>query len=565
MTGVVSLLLGILTSAIVLTFLLSHLSWWILGEKYFPSSRVCAYVHWNFTSWFSREKVFFKSHMEKVTVFGFIGTIFLFGIVSLNVTILAQIFDLFVENQQTVTLPILGEYGIFPLLVGLLFALVEVALSAVVDFRKSLKQSYGGIIAVLVLMIVVEAGLNIYRSMIMAGDPGIVRTFWDNILGISGPLLAGFLGLVVPLATIILGAYAMMEFIIPMINNTAIALRSVLLFVVYGILVFLFAWHPKRPLKIPESVRRLHEEAAQFRKQGDGLSAQFKLLQNIVQRMKKQTGPVELPTEDDLKKIQGELGALEKQVATKKPVRSKKTGLLYYHDIKTRPDLRHAIDDTCDQIREFKTTANTEKRKIASMSQKIKRRNESDKELQNAGDQYEKALETVRTLLSALQQGLQDSKISEFSDAIHAAISGRPVADGILSVAETEELIALSNPAKTLDELQKDYTRATADLCRSMVASARTDIRQAGKMTQDVQEWLTKHGVQGEIANNTVADHRLDELETLVVELADRMQKCEQTMNSQFDAMQNELKILAWQLYAFIKWFELQTSLRKRV
>jgi TorA maturation chaperone TorD len=98
-----------------------------------------------------------------------------------------------------------------------------------------------------------------------------------------------------------------------------------------------------------------------------------------------------------------------------------------------------------------------------------------------------------------------------------------------------------------------------------MVASARTDIRQAGKMTQDVQEWLTKHGVQGEIANNTVADHRLDELETLVVELADRMQKCEQTMNSQFDAMQNELKILAWQLYAFIKWFELQTSLRKRV
>ena len=565
MTAVLLTIFWGVVALMIAALFLSHLSWWILGEKFFPSSRVCAYVHWHFSSWFSREAKFFTTHMQKVTVFGFIGTLFLFGIVPLNVTILAQIFDLFVENEVTVRLPILGEYGIFPLLVGLLFALVEVALSAVVDFRKSLKQSYLGIVFVLVLMIIVEAGLNIYRSAIMAGDPGISRTFWDNILGISGPLLAGFLGLVVPLATIILGAYAMMDFIIPMINNIAIAARSFFLFTVYGVLVLLFGWHPKTPLKVPESVRRLHDEVGRFKHQGETLANRFKSLQASFLKLKKQMGVDDLPSEQDLDKVNNTISELEQQAARRKPARGSRTEYVYYEDIHSRPVLHRMIDEIKDEIREFKAIVDAQKRKMSKIGQAIKNTENLHGEQQSIHEQYDAEFEPVEELMTSLAQGMADARIIEFGDAIHAALGANFVNSPLLSAVEVEELIALVNPPRTATKQQRDYARATAGLCRTMVSTARMDLNKANKIAQDVREWLSKHQVQNDAIENANLKKQVDELSAKLVELANRAEKTESAMNSQFDAMQKELRMLAWQLYAFIKWVQLQVPLRKRV
>lgn len=556
--------LGFLAALIAASLLLSHISWWLLGEMFFPSSRVCAYVHWNFASWFAREAQFFTKHLEKVTVFGFIFTLLLCAIVPLNVTILAQIFDLFVENEQTIILPILGEYGVFPLLVGLLFALVEVALSAVVDFRKSLKQKYSSITFVLAVMVILEVGLNTYRSSIMAGDPGIDRTFWDNILGISGPLLAGFLGLVVPLATIILGSYAMMDFIVPMVNNVAVGLRSLFLFTLYGVLVLLFGWHPKTPLKVPESVRRLNDEAGRFMRMGDNLRARFKTLQSAYQRLKKPAA-ADLPGDKELEAMSKAVEELELQAARKKPARSNQADFVYYNDVHSRPVLRRIIDEIKDEIREWKSSADAEKRRMARIGQGIKRAQIVHNEQQASGEQYEAELEPVMEQMTALEQGMREMRIIEFAEAIQAAMNLETVKSAALSPAEVEELQLLVNPPKTATRQQRDYARATADLCRTMVSTARTEIHKAAKVVQDVQSWLDKHAAPQHSVDPSSMERRIEELSIQLVELANRVEKSEQAIYSRFDAMQKELRALAWQLYAFIKWFELQTPLRKRV
>src|SRR4030042_4548007 len=126
--------LGILISILILLFVITRISWWIF-RKYFPGPIFCGKIHRYLQGWFERERKIL-SYFETPSVFGFLGAFLLVGIISLNVTLLAQIFELFVPPGQRIRIPYIGPYGTFPLIVGLLFALVQVALGTIRKMNK---------------------------------------------------------------------------------------------------------------------------------------------------------------------------------------------------------------------------------------------------------------------------------------------------------------------------------------------------------------------------------------------------------------------------------------------
>jgi len=89
-------LLWLSLGGIMSVFAISQISWWLFG-RYFPSWRLCMLVHRNSRSWLARERKVLR-HMEAPTVLGFIYTALLIPIILLNVTLLAQVFELFVET-----------------------------------------------------------------------------------------------------------------------------------------------------------------------------------------------------------------------------------------------------------------------------------------------------------------------------------------------------------------------------------------------------------------------------------------------------------------------------------
>ncbi len=544
-------------------FLLSQLSWWLLGEKYFPSKRIYHYVRWNFPGWFAKERKFFKSHLADVTVFGFLSTILLVGIVPLNVSILAQVFSLFFpENEEMVIVPIIGEYMVFPLLIGLLYALVEIALSALKDYRKGLKQNTLLVTVTIIAMIIVEMGLNTYRSVIMAGNPAIARTFWDNLLGIGGPVLAGFLGFVVPLATVLLGAYAMMDFIMPMIQNIAVILHSTVLFTIYGLLVLLFGWQPKPVVEIPRQVDRLATETAEFKAQGDRLHNLFKQILVSFTTMNKLAKTLRLPVQEEVVALGESISRLEDKVASKKPVQTGNNGATYFPDISSKPDLKQAIEETRDEIRHHHTARESSKNKIVKISDKVVAYSRAWEELQAVRERYNTERMEIEQLLTSLEQGMLKLRIFEYCDAIDTVLRRESIQGTTLSKAECDNLLAQITAPRNASHQKKEMARAAADLSLKMVSEARSDLVAITKIGQDVRKWIDDNP-NVDPTEDANAGVYIDNLKTRLVDFNNRLNLVMKTMDARFDAMQQNLVTLAWQLAAYITWIKLHASLRR--
>lgn len=552
--------LGILIGAI---FVLSHLSWWLLGEKYFPSKQVCYFVHWNYPGWFSREHKFFKTHLAEVSVFGFLSTLLLVGIIPLNVSILAQIFSLFFpENEETLILPVIGEYMVFPLLIGLLYALVELALSALRDYRKQLKQNYIAVSVTIGVMIGVEMGLNVYRSIIMTGDPTIARTFWDSFLGIGGPVLAGFLGFVVPFATVLLGAHAMMEFVMPMIQNIAVAAHAALYNTIYGILYLLFGWHPKTVVEIPRQVQRLRDETGDLRKQADELKGLYNQILPPFASINKMTKEAALPLQEEMDLLESNISRMEQKIALKKPTLTDKNEKTYYPDIASKPDLRQAIEETKDEIRDYQMANNSNKSKIRNLSDKVVNFDDTHKKLQKAWDQCDADRKSLAQKLTSLEQELQELKIFDYCEAIDAVLRQEPLHSAVLSKAECDDLLAQITAGKSAPRQKKEKARAAADLSLKITAESHSDLIKIAKIAQDVRSWLD--GTQmaphsDEITLKTLLEKQKSQL----VDFNNRLNLVAKTTDARFDAMQYNLVTLAWQLAAYLTWIKLHTSLRR--
>jgi len=175
----VLLFLGII---LLVLFIITQASWWIF-KKPWPSLNFCKNIHEKISGWISKVNENIKN-FEPVEVFGLLATFLVICIVMLNITFLAQIFEVFLEPGKRISVPYVGTYGILTLVAGLIFGLIQIAFSITWD-QKRKEKSRGGTILIGILIvgaIVVEAGLSYYRaSMLMEGE-ALSPSFWDQVI-----------------------------------------------------------------------------------------------------------------------------------------------------------------------------------------------------------------------------------------------------------------------------------------------------------------------------------------------------------------------------------------------
>ncbi len=554
-------LFGFVGAIILVLILISQTSWWIFG-KYFPSTRLCMLVHKNSGTWFRKERKILAG-LEVVTVFGFLTTVLLLGIIPLNVTILAQVFELFVPPGDRLILPFIGSYATFPLLVGLLFATVEVAFSALMEYRRNKEEKTWPIAIVIGMMIVVEAGLNFYRSWIIEFDQTIYQTFWDKFIGFGGPVLSAFIGVVVPLAMVLLGAYAMLEFIMPAIKNTAIAVRFIFSNLIVGLVIILFGFHNKRPIILPGAVSRLHHEFKKTEDMSLKLDLPLKKLKKIFPEIKKHEPQKIESIEKGVGDFDIKIGELDRWLESgyKDKIAEENQKAL----VVNKKILRNTISRTKKMIREFYAEIEMNEQNFEDLSEQTIQAKKDLKIMKEKKEEYQKAYEETEERQTTLENYIQTTKIFEFCRELQSALNGSLSSSQFLSNYEIEELAQLTEPPISFSKNDKDWNKIIADASKSIVNQVHTKLVEISKKANDAREWLQSHKLQVEYAQHKIKEDYVQTYERMLSDLDSRMQNKLKAMNDRFDETQAQLREVALQTRAVLMWMGLLLPLRKSI
>lgn len=558
--------LKIIGTALGLFFVISQLSWWF-SKKYFPSIRLCMWVHRNAANWLTNEHKRLKE-MDQPTVFGLLCALLLFGIVPLNVTILAQVFDIFVPPGEIITLPFIDSYGTFPLLVGLLFALTELAFSALMEQKRKLNQRTVFISIVIAAMILVEAGLNFYRGIIIEVDDAVMQTFWDKLIGFGGPTLAAFIGIVVPLAMVLLGAFAIIDFMIPVLRNIFILTRFVFssMFIYLGIL--LFGWHPSNPVQLPSPITRLRDKVKELKEEAVSLTEKLKQLKEMYPE-------VEAAKLQDPNELEKEIFELENQLINEEtrflngsnyngngfsPALS--TAFAY---VNCKSDLRGAIRGTKTEIRDFYTKKNSMEHEFEKLSEQLLNINKNGLSYNHKLNVYAKLFDAAEQQYKALVAQITKSKIVELCDCIDMVIKLETCSGSSLSEAETSDFIQIINPPSNLPKEEREWRKSIADTCKAIVQEANGELIKIQTTVNEAGEWLEIHRLSKPRTPVAMSDHRQSIMEKKLVDIDNRIQKLEKNNNDRFNELQIQLREIAIQLRAVIIWLNLLVKIPKRV
>lgn len=151
------------------------------------------------------------------TVIGFILAPVWLSIVCLNVLLLAQILEMwFPTEERGIILPLLGHYSIYPMIMGFLWAVIQTVLGMILEKTNS-KHGKTGLVAVIIASIFLETYLAYCRALIFGNVEEIAySTMWDSMMVKGGPVVASFVGFLVPLSEVLIGMFAYTQFIEPM-------------------------------------------------------------------------------------------------------------------------------------------------------------------------------------------------------------------------------------------------------------------------------------------------------------------------------------------------------------
>ena len=547
------------------TFILTQLSYWIFGT-YFPSRKLCIKVHRNSSDWLEYERKKLK-HLESISVFGFISTILLTGTVMLNVIILAMIFELFVPVGEILELPYLGSYGSFPLLVGALFALVEISFSALAEQNKKLNKSRWHIHIVLGVMIFMEAGLNFYRTKIMEEGMMVLSTsFLDQIIGWGGPVLAAFLGFIVPFSLVLLGGYAMIEFLMPAIKNTAILIRFCIAHLFIYLLILLFGFHPTMPVEVIAAIARLKDKVNKFKKPRIHLNSNFEKLKSLYPR-------VQILMPDEHAKIETRINKLFNRV---KDLESQNDQLnlssifikdenpdIFYSDGK-KSLLRSAISKLKGHIRETRAELSKIECEYENVTENtvkyLKNTNSLNRDLQNYLNEFECVVSIVNELSSFLPQ----IHIIEQLRELESALNQNEMEYKYLAKSDLYEINALLDAVKS-NKKDSQWYKLCLDLSKAVLESCGVELAQIQNAVKECDNWLEKHKFNQNTQLQAQIVLRMQELEHRLTEIDIQLNKTEKGLNDQYDEFQINLRELAWKMNAYIIWFSLFFSLQKRI
>ena len=223
-------------------FIITQLSWWIF--KYpVPNYKFCFSVHKNIIGWFVSVSKLWELR-EIPTVFGGFAFAMMVSILIMNITLLAMVFEMDLPPSERITIPFIGSFGIYALMAGALFGLVQVAFGLLFEMRKKENNSTVWVIIIIIVTIVFECGLTSWRGLMLPSAEQLISpTLWDQAILFGGPILSGLLGVVIPLSAILLGPYAIFQFVEPIVKNIILSFRISLSYIGLGVLWILFGYH----------------------------------------------------------------------------------------------------------------------------------------------------------------------------------------------------------------------------------------------------------------------------------------------------------------------------------
>lgn len=549
---------SLLLAVFLLALLVSHISWWVF-RRYFPSTEICMAVHKNAGNWFSRERSVLR-YLETPSVFGFLCTLLLMAIIPLNVTILAQVFELFVPSGDRITFPLIDSYGSFPLLVGLLFALVEVAFSALAEQKRKAGERRLSILIIIGIMIVVEAGLNFYRTWIMESDANIMTTFWDKMVGYGGPILAAFLGVIVPLAMVLLGGYAMLEFIMPVIKDAVIILRFLGGTFLIGIAVVLFGFHGT--VELPGPVVRLRDKIYRLRK----LHAEMKNAQRLLSHkfMKVKDNPLGVVgiLVSKVDQLEQKVNAIEtsQQISSNSAQADKFT----FAEVKSKLGLKNVILKTKQEIREFRNAFAFHEHDFEHLSDQALSVQKAYKNWEPDYEAYLKDYENALAKTRAVRDFLQNSGIMALCESVEAALKNKAF-DGVLPEHELSELRDIVEPQPHLSSTERDWRKYMADAAKRVVQAARLDILKFENACKESETWLVEHRLDYDQKELETDEFRLARIEKRLLDIDTRLNGIEDNQDERFGIIESGLRALALELRAVLIFLGLIIPLHKRI
>jgi hypothetical protein len=556
---------GLILSVLILVFLITQAIWWIgriFGKFwYFPSHSICMSVHKNIKKWFKKTTEVLTL-LVTPNVNGFICAVLLLGIISLNVTLLAQIWELFLPPGERLTFPLIGTYATFPLIAGLLYALVQVAFSTVWKRKERSGERTLGITMLLILSITVEAGLNFYRAWLLtSGGQQISPTLWDQVIMFGGPILAGFLGLLVPTAEIVLSPYAILEFIEPVIKDAVIIVRFLASTIFLTLTWIFFGFHNPKPVIIPVAVKRVKLEVEKLQKEESRLTRKVEELKQLVRDLK--SSPIgAMQLEAQVADLKSKVGLLESEVLDKIEKFDE-----YILDIDDKRSLNIAkldIKEWIESIRVKIEPINSHTQDISDAAGRFKQNYDT---LQNETNKYLDAVINVKSDTEAIKQQLNsDCSLRRLLTDIKLVLMGNDNPSGELSKAEIEDLREIIIPID--DTYENEWNRLVLSKIREILDFASVECERINNTLNNYSRTL--NNLQGQIEkklneNGILDQTELEEMQKCLVDMDNNVMGNREKIRNRIKIWRGDMSSKAWKLRAVILFVTLMVLWRPRI
>lgn len=439
----------------------AHASWWI-GRFYFPNANICQTVHKNQPRWYRTCVGFLKAKPTGATVVGFFATPLWPCFVFLNVLLLAQVFEMFFPGGARIPFPWVGTYSVFPLIMGVLYAGSQMAFG-IMHGHSEKKSGKALLVLVICITIIVEMGLAYYRARLLStGEEMISPTMWDKIMLEWGPVLAGLLGFIVPIAEITLGRLAFMNFIEPMAPVVLRWAGGFLGMIGTFIAWILFGFHHRPPIILLHTIAELRNSARDLERKTKRFQQE---LTNLVATKSSLQHPP-----NGYEHLQGKFEQLDKEAKEAKAAWENKINKLL-EAVKSSGELSK-LQQIEHQLRDLKLNIQQRTEKIQTDIELI---GESIDTLRKELSDWTKHVDAFDAKLLNLENSLNalyviPDRLKRLAQDINAAWQNGNVSQPVLTPAQKIELQELHKSAeKHKDEIERKWARDHLNYSKEVV------------------------------------------------------------------------------------------------
>gem|GEM_PF-5626458 len=539
-------------SILALLLVITRVSWWT-GHWYFPGRAFCMPVHKNLPRWFEGVRRVLNS-FETPTVPGLLSAALLLAIVVLNVTLLAQMFELWLPSGYRIRIPYIGTYGTFPLIAGFLFGLSQVAFSVLRKMASAKGQRAIHLVVIIAVTIAFEAGLNLYRTRLLtSGAEPASPTFWDSLVFNGGPILAGFLGVIVPVAEVLLSPPAVLEFLQPVITDIVVSVRFLFSSTFLGLVWLFFGFHDKKPVALPGPVGRLMQRIKGLKHD----AASLKVTLEEVRGMALGNAPPAIGQfHHEVSELRGSAKTLNLAPTVTEPgdFREKSSSFNELVDgIADRRSLHSTIRDINSWSSVLDSEAELVKSGIEDIDRRVRKAYDKHSVFQKSYDEYRHRLDRARACCKSLmQQTVSNSEWERLHSAVASAIGGKLLPNAGLAPAEADELREIGSLRGHRTEHEKEWGLL-------VLGAVNKELLSVSSESATIKSIVTECCNDLDLLEAQMSDRPQPPLETEVTQikrdlvlLDNRIAELEEKLRGHLSGWRSELRTKAFKLHAFV-------------